>query len=86
MSGGGGGRLVEKEQLGEATGLHQRPLPPAAELQATGAPARYVVAPADVRRAVVQAAPVSVDQAAFRTLDQAAERRYSIPQGQPRER
>jgi hypothetical protein len=71
-------RLVEEEELGEATGLHERAAPPAAELEPAGDPALAVVAAADPTTLVVEAAAVSVDQPTRRVGDELAERRHPV--------
>ena len=74
VAGGEGGCFVEEEELGEASGLHQRPALPAAELEPAGDPAFADRATADPAEFVVEAAPVSVDQATPWVCDQLAER------------
>ena len=64
MTGGERRRLVEEEELGEASGLQQRAALPAAELEPARDPAPSVVAAADPPGVVVEAATVPVDQAA----------------------
>jgi hypothetical protein len=74
------GRLVEEEELGEASRLQQRVPAPAAELEPAGDPALRRPAPADPPGGVVQAAAVAVDEAARRIGDQLAERRDPVLQ------
>ena len=80
VAGGERGRLVEEEQLGEASGLHQRPTLPAAELEPAGDPAFAGGAAADPPELVVEAATVSVDQAARWICDQLAQRCHPVLQ------
>ncbi len=67
------GRLVEEEQLGEAAGLQQRRAMPAAEREPARDPPPDSEPPADVPLVVVQAAAVSVDEAASGIGDEVAE-------------
>jgi hypothetical protein len=80
VSRGERGRLVEEEQLRESAGLEQRPSSPAPELEPAGNPPFAVVAPADPTPLVVEAAAVSVDEAACRVGDELAEWGHAILQ------
>jgi hypothetical protein len=80
MAGGECSRLVEEEQLGEASGLQQRPALPATELEPAGDPAFADGMAADAPQLVVEAATVSVDQAATWICDQLAQRCHSVLQ------
>ena len=75
---GEGGCLVEEEELGEAAGLHQRVAMPAAEGKPAGDPTLAVVTAPDPPAFIVQAAAVSVDEAAGGIRDQLAERSDAI--------
>jgi ABC-type cobalamin/Fe3+-siderophores transport system ATPase subunit len=75
------GRLVEEEELREATGLQQRATLPAAVLELAGDPALARVAPPDAPGVVVQAATIPVDEAAPGMRDQLAERCDSVCSG-----
>src|SRR5436190_17222148 len=66
VPGGQGGRLVEEEQLGELSRLHQRAALPALELEPAGDPAPGGEATPDPAAVVVQATAVAVDEAAAR--------------------
>ena len=80
MSGRESRRLVEEEELGELSRLHERLAVPAAELEPAGDPALAVVAPPDAPVLVVEAAAVAVDQAAGRVGDELAERGDAVLQ------
>ena len=80
MAGGERGRLIEKEQLGEAPGLHERAAVPVAEAEPAGDPASAVVVAPDASLAVVEAATVPVDQTAFGRGDQLAKWRDPVLQ------
>jgi hypothetical protein len=71
-------RLVEEEELGEPTRLHQGLSMPATEPEATGDPASAVVVPADPALRVVEAAPVAVDETAGGIGDQLSERCHTV--------
>ena len=75
-----GRRFVEEEELREASGLQQRAALSAAELEPAGDPALAVVASADPPGLVVEAAAVSVDQAARGIRDEVAERSDTVLQ------
>jgi hypothetical protein len=60
------GCLVEKEQLCEAAGLHQRAALPAAELEPARDPALAAVPPSDAAGRIVETAAVAVDEAPWR--------------------
>ena len=79
------GRLVEEEELGEPSRLHQRRAVPAAELEPAGDPALAVVAPPDAPALVVQTAAVPVDEPARRVGDELAERRDPVLERHARE-
>jgi hypothetical protein len=55
-------RLVQEEELREATRLHERPPAPAAKFEPTGDPALDLIAPTDASVVVVEAATVAVDK------------------------
>jgi hypothetical protein len=78
MSGGEGRRLVEEEELGEASRLKQRVPVPAPELQPARDPAPSRVAPPDAAGRVVQAAAVSVHETPRGISDQVAERGNAV--------
>jgi hypothetical protein len=80
MPGGEGGRLVQKEELGEAARLQQRVTPPAAEPEPAGDPAFAVVPAPDASGFVVEAAAVGVHESAGGVRDELAERRDPILQ------
>jgi hypothetical protein len=68
------GRLVEEEQLGEPTRLHQgRPVPPA-EPEAARDPSPHLITAADVPLIIVEAASIPIDEASGRIGDQVAQR------------
>ena len=73
-------RLVEEEELREATRLQQRGSVPAAELEPARDPASDGEAPADPTLVVVEASAVPVDQAARWIGDQLPERRDTVLQ------
>jgi hypothetical protein len=80
------GRLVEEEELREASGTHERGAPPAAELEAARDPAPHLEMPPDTPLGVVEAAAVPVDEASGGVGDQLAERRHAVPERHPLER
>jgi hypothetical protein len=73
MPGGEGRCLVEEEELREASRLKERRAVPAPEPQAARDPVLAVVPPPDVPGVVVEAAAVSVDEAAPRVGHQLPE-------------
>jgi hypothetical protein len=74
-------RFVEEEELGEAARSHERSAPPPAKSEPACDPALTVVATTDAAVLVVEAATVSVDEAARGICDQLAARRDSVLQG-----
>jgi len=76
-------RLVEEEELGETTRLKEWTSLPAPELEPTGDPALSGEAPPNAPGPIVEAAPVSVHEAAGRIRDKLAERRDSVLQRHP---
>src|SRR5262249_20144993 len=72
---------VEKEELGEAPRLQQRPAQPTLELEPARDPTLAVVCAADPSGVVVQTAPVPVHQPPSRVRDELAERRDAVLQG-----
>jgi hypothetical protein len=72
-----GRRLVEEEELSEATRLHERLAVPAPELEATRDPALDLVAPTDASVLVVEAATVPVHKATRRIGNQLSQGRNS---------
>ena len=80
MAGGQCGGLVEEEELGEATRLHQRRAAPATELQSARDPPLAAIAPADFAARVVQAAAVAIHEAARGGRDQLTHRRDAVAQ------
>ena len=71
-------RLVEKEELREAPGLHQSLAVPAAELEPARDPALPVEAAPDPPRSVVEAAAVTVDEPTRGIGDELPERRHTV--------
>jgi len=71
-------RLVEEEELGETTRLKKWTSLPAPELEPTGDPALSGEAPPNASGRVVEAAAVSVHEAAGRIRDELAERRDPV--------
>src|SRR3990172_343937 len=71
-------RFVEEEELGEATGLQEWFALPSAELEPARDPALPGEAPPNAPARVVQAAAVSVHEAAGRIGDEPAERRDPV--------
>jgi hypothetical protein len=84
VAGGEGGRLVEEEQLREASRLEQRRPAPAAELQAARDPTAPGVAAANAPVGVVQAAAIAVDQPEGGVRDELRERGDAVGTGQLR--
>jgi hypothetical protein len=78
MSGGERRRLVQEEELGEATGPEKRVSPPAPEFEAARDPTLSVVAAQEVATRIVEAAAIAVHQPTCRFGDQLAEWSHPI--------
>jgi hypothetical protein len=79
VPGGEGGRLVQKEEAGIASGRHRlAPTPP--ELEPARDPATAVMVPADPAILPVKPATIAKDESSLTRLDQLSHRRDTVAQ------